>query len=148
LSPDPAPGEGRKYEVQAVHIDELKEIAEKNGFVVAMVDKDGHIVTNYHVVEDAVTIEVHFQKGLKVYGDVVGIDLDSDIAVVKVDVDPAELVPLTIADSDQVYVGQTVVAIGNPYGLSGTMTVGIVSARGRTLESIRQTIDGTHFSAG
>jgi len=44
LSPDPAPGEGRKYEVQAVHIDELKEIAEKNGFVVAMVDKDGHII--------------------------------------------------------------------------------------------------------
>lgn len=120
-------------------------LGQGSGFVV---DKDGHIVTNYHVVEDAVTIEVHFQKGLKVYGDVVGIDLDSDIAVVKVDVDPAELVPLTIADSDQVYVGQTVVAIGNPYGLSGTMTVGIVSARGRTLESIRQTIDGTHFSAG
>lgn len=116
-----------------------------SGFVV---DKEGHIVTNYHVVEDATTIEVHFQSGLKVYGEVVGVDLDSDIAVIKVDVDPDELIPLTIGDSDQVYVGQTVVAIGNPYGLSGTMTVGIVSARGRTLDSIRQTTDGTYFSAG
>lgn len=116
-----------------------------SGFVV---DKEGHIVTNYHVVEDAVTIEVHFQSGLKAYAEVIGVDLDSDIAVVKVDVDEDELIPLTIADSDQVYVGQTVVAIGNPYGLGGTMTVGIVSARGRTLESIRQTEDGTYFSAG
>ena len=116
-----------------------------SGFVV---DKQGHIVTNYHVVDDAVTIEVHFQSGLKVYAELVGVDLDSDIAVIKVDVDPDGLTPLTIADSDQVYVGQTVVAIGNPYGLNGTMTVGIVSARGRTLESIRQTTDGTYFSAG
>jgi 2-alkenal reductase len=55
---------------------------------------------------------------------------------------------LTIGDSDQVRVGQSVVAIGNPYGLSGTMTSGIVSARGRTLESIRQTAGGTFFTAG
>ena len=116
-----------------------------SGFVV---DKDGHIVTNYHVVEGAVTVEVHFQSGVKVFGEVVGVDLDSDIAVIKVDVNPDELFPLTIGDSDRVFVGQTVVAIGNPYGLSGTMTVGIVSARGRTLESIRQTTDGTFFSAG
>ena len=116
-----------------------------SGFVV---DKDGHIVTNYHVVDGAETIEVHFQSGIKVYGEVVGVDLDSDIAVIKVEVDPDVLTPLTIGDSDQVYVGQTVVAIGNPYGLSGTMTVGIVSARGRTLDSIRQTTDGTYFSAG
>ena len=64
-----------------------------SGFIV---DKEGHIVTNYHVVEDAATIEVHFQSGLKVYAEVVGVDLDSDIAVVKVDVDPEELFPLTI----------------------------------------------------
>lgn len=116
-----------------------------SGFVV---DKAGHIVTNYHVVADAVTIEVHFQNGLKVYADVLGVDLDSDLAVIQVDVSPDQLAPLTIGDSDQVYVGQTVVAIGNPYGLSGTMTVGIVSARGRTLESIRQTGDGAYFSTG
>ncbi len=116
-----------------------------SGFVV---DKEGHLVTNFHVVEGAQVVEVHFPSGLKVYGQVIGEDLDSDIAVIHVDVDPEELVPLTIGDSDQVQVGQTVVAIGNPYGLSGTMTMGIVSARGRTLESIRQTEAGQYFSAG
>jgi len=115
-----------------------------SGFVV---DKAGHIVTNYHVVEDATSIEVDFESGLKVYADVVGVDLDSDLAVIKVDVPEDELYPLTIGDSSQVLVGQTVVAIGNPYGLSGTMTVGIVSALGRTLESIRQTTEGSYFSA-
>jgi S1-C subfamily serine protease len=116
-----------------------------SGFVV---DKQGNIVTNYHVVDGANTIEVNFQNGLKVYGEVVGQDLDSDLAVVKVDVPADELVPLTIGDSNQAAVGRTVVAIGNPYGLSSTMTVGIVSARGRTLESIRQTAEGAYFSAG
>jgi S1-C subfamily serine protease len=116
-----------------------------SGFVV---DKEGNIVTNYHVVEGASTIEVNFQDGLKVYGQVVGQDLDSDLAVVKVDVPQDELVPLAIGDSNQAAVGQTVVAIGNPYGLNSTMTVGIISARGRTLESIRQTAEGAYFSAG
>lgn len=116
-----------------------------SGFVI---DKDGHIVTNYHVIEGADEVEVHFQSGLKVYGDVLGVDLDSDLAVIKVDVDSDELFPVPLGDSDQVRVGQSVVAIGNPYGLSGTMTTGIVSARGRTLESIRQTEAGTFYSAG
>jgi 2-alkenal reductase len=116
-----------------------------SGFVI---DKEGHIVTNYHVVENAGEMEVHFQNGLKVYGQVIGEDLDSDIAIIQVDVDPDQLVPIPLGDSDQVRVGQTVVAIGNPYGLSGTMTVGIVSALGRTLESIRQTASGAFFSAG
>lgn len=116
-----------------------------SGFVI---DKEGHIVTNYHVVEEATEIEVHFQSGLKVYGQVIGQDLDSDIAVIQVDVDPEALVPLAIGNSDQVRVGQSVVAIGNPFGLTSTMTVGIVSARGRTLESIRQTGSGNFFSAG
>lgn len=116
-----------------------------SGFVI---DKEGHIVTNYHVVEQAEQVEVHFPSGLKVYGEVIGEDLDSDIALIEVDVDPGVLYPLTLADSNQVRVGQTVVAIGNPYGLDGTMTTGIVSARGRTLESIRQAESGSYFSAG
>jgi len=116
-----------------------------SGFVV---DKEGHIVTNYHVVDGADEVEVHFPSGLKVYGEVLAVDLDSDLAVIKVDVDPDQLIPLPIGDSDQVRVGQSVVAIGNPYGLTGTMTIGIVSARGRTLESIRPTGAGTYFSAG
>lgn len=116
-----------------------------SGFVI---DQEGHIVTNYHVVEVAREVEVHFPSGLKVYGEVIGVDLDSDLAVIKVDVDPDDLHPLPLGDSDQLRVGQTVVAIGNPFGLSGTMTVGIVSARGRTLESIRQTEGGAFFTAG
>ena len=116
-----------------------------SGFVI---DKEGHIVTNFHVVEGAVTLEVDFPSGIKTLGEVIGTDLDSDLAVIKVDIDSEDLTPLLLGDSDQAEVGQTVVAIGNPYGLSGTMTVGIVSARGRLLDSIRQTADGMYFTAG
>ena len=115
------------------------------GFVI---DKEGHIVTNYHVASDATQLEVHFQSGLKVYGQVIGGDMDSDLAVIKVDVDPDLLTPLTIGDSNAVKVGQTVVAIGNPYGLSGTMTMGIVSAQGRVLDSMRQSESGSYYSSG
>ena len=115
------------------------------GFVI---DKDGHIVTNYHVASEIDRLEVHFSSGLKVYGQVIGTDLDSDLAVIKVDMDPDELVPLPLGDSNLIKVGQTVVAIGNPYGLSGTMTVGVVSARGRVLDSMRQTSSGAYYSSG
>jgi len=116
-----------------------------SGFVY---DQQGDIVTNYHVVENAQDIEVDFPSGLKVPGKVLGTDLDSDLAVVKVDVPSGQLVPLSMGDSDQVKVGQGVVAIGNPFGYYGTMTYGIVSAKGRTLDSIRQTPDGGSFEAG
>lgn len=116
-----------------------------SGFVY---DTEGHIVTNLHVVEGATEIEVDFPSGLKVHGDVIGTDSDSDIAVINVSVPAGQLQPLTLGDSSTIKVGQFVVAIGNPYGLSSTMTVGIVSAIGRTLESLRQTAEGTPFSAG
>mgnify|MGYP005819903901 CR=1 FL=1 len=116
-----------------------------SGFVY---DKDGHIITNYHVVEGADTIEVDFASGLKVYGNLVATDLDSDIAVVKVDVAEEQLVPLKLGDSDALQVGQMVVAIGNPYRLTSTMTMGIISAKGRVLDSIRQTADLTAYTAG
>jgi S1-C subfamily serine protease len=116
-----------------------------SGFVY---DTEGHIITNYHVVQDAQSIEVDFPSGLKVHGKVIGTDLDSDLAIVKVDLPAENLKPLALGDSDKLQVGQTVVAIGNPFGLSGTMTEGIVSAKGRNLESIRQTSDGRSFSAG
>ena len=116
-----------------------------SGFVF---DKQGHVVTNFHVVEGAEDLEVDFPSGLKVRGEVIGEDTDSDLAVIKVDAPAEALFPLELGDSDQIRVGQTVIAIGNPFGLTGTMTVGIVSARGRTLESIRQTPDGTPFTAG
>ncbi len=116
-----------------------------SGFVV---DKQGNIVTNYHVVEGATSVEVDFPSGFKAPGKVIATDLDSDIAVVRVDAPPEQLVPLALGDSNTVRVGMTVVAIGNPYGLSSTMTTGIVSAKGRTLESMRQSQDGGNFSAG
>ncbi|MEM5774181.1 MAG: trypsin-like peptidase domain-containing protein, partial [Anaerolineaceae bacterium] len=108
----------------------------------------GHIITNYHVVQDADQIEIDFPSGLKVFGEIVGIDIDSDIAVIAVDVPSEQLFPLSLGDSDAIRIGQTVFAIGNPYGLTGTMTVGIVSAKGRTLDSLRSTDTGQAFSAG
>jgi len=116
-----------------------------SGFVY---DTQGNILTNYHVVEGAKTIEVRFTSGFMAYGTVVGTDLDSDIAVVKVDAPAAELHPLPLGDSTALKVGQTVVAIGNPFGLNSTMTVGIVSALGRTLASAHETPDGSLFTAG
>jgi 2-alkenal reductase len=121
-----------------------------SGFVY---DTKGHIVTNYHVVADVKMgaekeLEVDFISGLKVYGKVIGTDLDSDLAVIEVDAPASELHPVTLGDSDQVKVGQTVVAIGNPFGLSSTMTMGIVSALGRTSDSAHTTAEGAVFTAG
>lgn len=111
-------------------------------------DDQGHVVTNYHVVEGADSVEVDFMSGYKVYGDVVGTDLDSDLAVIKVEVPAEELHPVSLGDSSNLQVGQTVIAIGNPFGLNGTMTVGIISAMGRTLDSAHSTPDGSFFTAG
>ena len=116
-----------------------------SGFVI---DKEGHIVTNYHVVQDADTIQVDFKSGLKVYAEVIGLDDDSDLAVLKVDVPEEELYPLTLGSSADLRVGEGVIAIGNPYGLVGTITYGIVSAKGRTLDSLRQADSGAFFTTG
>ncbi len=116
-----------------------------SGFVF---DKQGHIVTNYHVVEDATELEVDFPSGYKARGTVIGRDIDSDLAVIKVDVPEEYLFPLPIGNSDDVRIGQTVIAIGNPFNLSGTMTFGIVSAKSRTLSSFRLSESGSFFSAG
>ncbi len=116
-----------------------------SGFVI---DTDGHIVTNYHVVEGSKQVEVDFTSGFKAYGAVIGTDLDSDLAIVKVDAPVAELHPLPLADSDTLQVGQTVIAIGNPFGLNSTMTLGIISALGRTLDSLHTTSGGGVFTAG
>ncbi len=117
-----------------------------SGFVY---DKDGHIVTNYHVVQGADKIEVDFLSGYKAWAHVVGTDKDSDIAVIKVEDTPAdELHPIPLADSDKVQVGQIAIAMGNPFGLKGTMTVGVVSALGRTLPSEHESQQGGYFTTG
>ncbi len=103
-----------------------------SGFVY---DTQGHIVTNNHVVEDAEEIWVTFYDGTVAKARVVGRDVFSDLAVIRVDV-PAELLrPAELGDSDTLRVGQKVVAIGNPFGLRGTMTLGVISALGRALET-------------
>jgi S1-C subfamily serine protease len=102
-----------------------------SGFVYS---NEGHIITNQHVVQDSSKVTVTFLDGESYIGDVIGIDRDLDIAVVKVNaLNSTRLHPLTIGDSSKLTVGEKITAIGNPFGLSGSMTSGIVSQIGRLL---------------
>ncbi len=105
---------------------------EGSGFVW---DEQGHIVTNYHVVQDAEKVEVSFLDGATLPAEVVGSDPDSDLAVLRVDPSAESLQPVVLGDSDAVFVGQRALAIGNPFGQEWTLTAGIVSALGRTMPS-------------
>lgn len=96
-------------------------------------DAQGHIVTNNHVVSGADKIEVTFSDGTIVPATLVGTDPDSDLAVIKVDVSADKLHPVTMGDSNSIKVGEMAIAIGNPFGLEGSMTTGIISAVGRSL---------------
>jgi len=108
-------------------------------------DTNGHIVTNNHVIDGADKINVTFPDGTTVPATVVGADPNSDLAVIKVDVSAAELKPVVVGDSTAVRVGQLAVAIGNPFGLDNTMTVGFISALDRSLPSTgRRTGMGTY----
>lgn len=109
-------------------------------------DTQGYIITNNHVVEGAQKIEVTFSNDTVVDAELVGTDPDSDLAVIKVDLPSDELQPVQIANSDQVRVGQLAIAIGNPFGLEGTMTVGIVSALGRSLPASEGTTGSPVYS--
>jgi len=100
-----------------------------SGFVF---DSEGHVITNQHVVEGSSEVEVDFASGFKAHGTVIGSDADADVAVIQVDAPAEEIHPLAIGDSSTLGVGEQVVAIGNPFGLNGTMTLGIVSGLGRT----------------
>jgi putative serine protease PepD len=106
--------------------------AEGSGFVV---DTSGHIVTNQHVVDGATSITVRFKDGKTTKATLVGTDPSTDIAVIKVDVAASELHPLTLGTSSTIQPGQDVVAIGSPFGLTETMTSGIVSAIDRTIQA-------------
>ena len=109
--------------------DDLFQEGQGSGFVW---DQDGHIVTNNHVVANAERVWVTFSDDIIAEAEVVGVDQDSDLAVLKVDLPPSHLQPVAIGDSDALKVGQRAVAIGNPFGQAGTMTRGIISALGRT----------------
>jgi S1-C subfamily serine protease len=99
-------------------------------------DADGHIVTNDHVVRGADQLQVTFFDGVVLPAEVVGSDPDSDIAVIKVDPTLINVAPVEQGDILQVEVGQRAIAIGNPFGLAGSMTSGIVSAIGRSIQAI------------
>jgi S1-C subfamily serine protease len=110
-----------------------------SGFVI---DKTGHIVTNYHVVRDAGQVTVSFSNRDTVRATVVGTDPSTDLAVLRVDTAASALTPLRLGNSDAVRVGDPVVAIGNPFGLDRTVTSGIVSALQRLIRAPNQfTID-------
>jgi len=116
---------------------------EGSGFVY---DAEGHIVTNNHVVAGAERIVVTFADGREAEATLVGTDPGSDIAVIQVAVEADQLHPVTFADSEGLKVGQFVVAIGNPFGLNGSMSVGIVSGLDRTLPAEARTPSGQGFT--
>ena len=103
-----------------------------SGFVI---DIAGHIVTNYHVIAGASTVSVSFSNDESVKATIVGVDPSTDLAVLKVSTPPRGLNPLTLGRSSSVRVGDSVVAIGNPFGYERSMTAGIVSAIGRVLQA-------------
>jgi serine protease Do len=104
-----------------------------SGFIV---DKRGYILTNEHVVRGADEIKITMKDGKKFEGKVVGQDATLDIAVVKIDTKGASLPTLPLGDSSKIRVGEWVIAIGNPYGFANSVTAGIISATGRTLEDL------------
>src|SRR5437879_13201247 len=91
------------------------------GFII---DKDGHILTNYHVIQDAREVWVTLHDRKKYRATIVGTDRSHDLAIIQIKA--PSLVPMTLGDSTNLQVGQKVYAIGNPFGLSGTLTRGIV----------------------
>ena len=103
-----------------------------SGFVI---DKAGHVVTNYHVVANSRSVQVSFSNNESLKARVVGTDPSTDIAVLKVDAHSRALTPLPLGNSDVVHVGDSVVAIGNPFGLERTVTTGIVSALQRVIQA-------------
>ena len=110
--------------------DGLFDVGNGSGFIYS---EDGHIVTNNHVVAEADAVRVTFYDGTVLNAEVVGTDVFSDLAVIQVVDSDYPFSPVTLGNSDEVLVGQRAIAIGNPFALSNTMTVGIVSAVGRTL---------------
>jgi 2-alkenal reductase len=111
---------------------ELATYAQASGFVY---DDQGHVITNAHVVHGTDAVEVTFSDGLIREATLVGEDLNSDLAVIQVEL-PAGVTPIPLGTMDELAVGQTVVAIGNPFGYEGTLTRGVISALGRTIPAL------------
>ncbi len=119
----------------AINVSSNLEAGSGSGFVV---DTQGHIVTNYHVVAGGEEIEVNFFDGTITRAEIVGLDPDSDLAVIKVELASDRLFPVTFADSNALITGQQVVAIGSPFGERWTMTAGIISALNRIISGFNE----------
>lgn len=115
------------------------EIPSKGEGSGSVISREGHIVTNYHVVDGAREIEVHLWDGKSYPGRLVGGDPASDVAVIKIDAPETSLLPIPLGDSTRLRVGQKVYAIGNPFGLERTLSTGIISSLNRTLPGRRTT---------
>lgn len=125
-----------KSESGVVRVNVQREDDGSNGVGSGFVfDKNGHIITNAHVINDAKKVVVTFLDGRSYNADIVGYDEFTDIGVIKVNADLKLLHPISLGDSSNLKVGEQIAAIGNPFGLSGSMTSGIVSQLGRLLPS-------------
>lgn len=144
-NPDSAPPEGNPDLPNDFHqqLETVPQQSQGSGFVY---DKEGHIITNNHVVADATHITVIFSDDSEAEATIVGTDPGSDLAVLQVDVDPDRLSPVVIGDSDSLQVGQLVATIGNPFGLSGSMSTGIISGLGRLLPGGAAAPGGQRFN--
>jgi S1-C subfamily serine protease len=101
------------------------------------VDEDGHVVTNYHVIQGAREVFVVNDSGVRVAGEVLGVDTANDLAVIQVNPDEIAVHPITLGDSSQLRVGEPVVALGSPFGLEQTLTIGVVSAIERDRDALQ-----------
>jgi len=104
-----------------------------------LIDTDGHILTNYHVVQGAQTIEVTLGDQSRYKARYIGADTRNDIALIQITPGDRKLTPLTLGDSRNLLVGQRVLAIGNPFGFQSTLTTGVVSSLGRTVQTSENT---------
>jgi serine protease Do len=125
---------GPQYRQQEPQQRKRQQQGSGSGFVIS---KDGHILTNNHVVERADKITVTLSDNSEVEAQLIGTDPQSDVALIKIEVDE-ELPTIPLGDSDDLEVGEWVIAIGNPFGLSQTVTVGVVSAKGRSRVGINE----------
>jgi 2-alkenal reductase len=123
--------------------DQVFPLGTGSGF---LLNDEGYIVTNNHVVTDGESFEVVYANGERSHAEVVGTDIDSDLAVLRAETIADDAKPIRLGDSGELEVGQFVIAIGNPFGEAGSMSIGIVSGLGRTLTSERQIEGGGRYS--
>lgn len=123
--------------------DQIFPLGTGSGF---LLDNEGHIVTNNHVVTDGEAFEVVYANGERSRAEIAGTDVDSDLAIIKAETIARDAVPIPLGNSRELQVGQFVIAIGNPFGEAGSMSIGVVSGLGRTLTSEREAEGGGRYS--